>query len=83
MILTTQKLNRTNLWNLILLTIQFIWFRSFSRASLFEIPTKTNTVFGCNGFSITILSEPAGHKVIQDEENNILDFVGLKGWLLS
>jgi hypothetical protein len=30
-------------------------------------------------FSITILSEPAGHKVIQDEENNILDFVGLKG----
>jgi hypothetical protein len=46
---------------------------------LFEIPTKTNTVFGCNDFSITILSEPAGHKVIQDEENNILDFVGLKG----
>jgi hypothetical protein len=29
-------------------------------------------------FSITILSEPAGHKVIQDEENNILDFVGLR-----
>jgi hypothetical protein len=26
-------------------------------------------------FSITILSEPAGHKVIQDEENNILDFL--------
>jgi hypothetical protein len=29
-------------------------------------------------FSITILSEPAGHKVIQDEENNILDFAGLR-----
>jgi hypothetical protein len=52
----------------------FIWFRSFSRASLFEIPTKTNTVFGCKWFSITILSEPAGHKVIQDEENNGTDF---------
>jgi transglutaminase-like putative cysteine protease len=30
-------------------------------------------------FSITILSEPAGHKVIQDEENNILDFCWFEG----
>jgi hypothetical protein len=29
-------------------------------------------------FSITILSEPAGHK-IQDEENNILDFCWFEG----
>jgi hypothetical protein len=57
----------------------YLFDSSFSRASLFEIPTKTNTVFGCNDFSITILSEPAGHKVIQDEENNILDFAGLRG----
>jgi hypothetical protein len=80
MILTTQKLNRTNLWNLILHTHSlFIWFRSFSRASLFEIPTKTNTVFGCNWFFNNYLSEPAGHKVIQDEENNILDFCWFEG----
>jgi hypothetical protein len=30
-------------------------------------------------FSITILSEPAGHKVIQDEENNVLDFCWFEG----
>jgi hypothetical protein len=29
-------------------------------------------------FSITILSEPAGHKV-QDEENNVLDFCWFEG----
>jgi hypothetical protein len=29
--------------------------------------------------SIAITPQPVGHKVIQDEENNILDFVGLKG----
>jgi hypothetical protein len=39
----------------------YLFDSSFSRAALFEIPTKTNTVFGCNWFSITILSEP-GHK---------------------
>jgi hypothetical protein len=63
----------------LLLTIQFIYLiPSFSRASLFEIPTKTNTVFDVMIFSITILSEPAGHK-IQDEENNILDFCWFEG----
>lgn len=30
-------------------------------------------------YSITILSEPVGHKVIQDEENNVVDFCWFEG----
>jgi hypothetical protein len=56
----------------------YLFDSSFSRASLFEIPTKTNTVFGCNDFSITILSEPAGHKYKMKKIIYWI-FVGLKG----
>jgi hypothetical protein len=39
---------------------------------------KTNAYVDLIDYS-AITPQPVGHKVIQDEENNVLDFVGLKG----
>lgn len=40
---------------------------------------KQNAYVDLVDFSINILTEPAGHKVIQDEENNVVDFCWFEG----